>query len=348
VPNPQSNVPESFLRAKAAQEEGRWADAEAAYRETLRDHPRAIPAAHNLVTVLNEQEKADEAEVVLREALRYAPDNATLAFNLGLSRLARGDYEEGLPLYEFRRRVDEAGRVQVPNFSFPEWNGQAVGSLLIVGEQGLGDQIQFARYAPLLRAQGVRVTFACHPSLQRLFEPLGIDLIASAGGVSAPRHDAWVLAGSLPYRFGTTPATIPPPIPIAAAPARFGGIGVAVRGNPTHRNDAERSLPPSAARELMALPGAISLLPEDTGARDFQDTADIVGGLKLVISVDTSVAHLAASMRKPTWVLLPRRKCDWRWMRDREDSPWYPTARLMRQGRGGDWSDVLERLRAAL
>ena len=120
------------------------------------------------------------------------------------------------------------------------------------------------------------------------------------------------------------------------------------RGNPTHKNDAKRSLDPSGAAELLSLPGAVSLAPEHTGARDFQDTADLIAGLDLVISVDTAVAHLAGSLGVPTWILLPSTGVDWRWLRGRKDSPWYPSARLFRQPPTGDWPSVLREVQAEL
>lgn len=119
-------------------------------------------------------------------------------------------------------------------------------------------------------------------------------------------------------------------------------IGVCWKGNKEHANDANRSLDPRSARRLRRL--GMSLLPEHTGAWDFQDTADIIAGLDLVITVDTSVAHLAASLGKPTWILLPFVETDWRWMKGRTDSPWYPSATLYRQPAPGDWASVLDRI----
>jgi hypothetical protein len=134
-------------------------------------------------------------------------------------------------------------------------------------------------------------------------------------------------------------------LPAAAyLPGRAGGQGVGVlsRGRPTPGGVGEhRALPDDMAERLLGLPGAVSLHPDDTGARDFADTAEIVRGLERVVSVDTAVAHLAAAMGKPTWILLPAVGTDWRWLRDRRDSPWYPSAELFRQQRPGDWEPLL-------
>ena len=341
------SAPASFLNGQRAQKEGRWAEAEAAYRETLASHPNALPALQNLAAVLLALGKWDQAEPVMRAALSLGATDPILRKQLAFSRLAAGDYEEGLPLYESRRDAAEM-RGAVPRFSFPEWEGEPVGSLLLMPEQGLGDQIQFARYVPLLVARGVRVTLACPPVLRRLFEPLGVALVEATGTISFSPHDAWAMLGSLPLRFDTRLETIPSPTPIEAKARTSGGVGVATRGNPEHPNDQNRSLPDSAAAALLAIPGAISLLPEHTGAQDMQETADLIAGLDLVISVDTSIAHLAASMGKPTRILLPNERCDWRWMREGERSPWYPSARLVRQAREQDWASVVEVIRAEL
>lgn len=332
--------PESFRRGVEAQFAGRLAEAEAAYRETILSFPDAVPPRLNLATVLETQRRWSGAEDQYSAVLAQSPEHPRARLNLGLSRLAAGDYPQGWPLYEARREVEE-GRVLAPRLATPEWDGRPIGSVLIMPEQGLGDQIQFARYAPVLQGLGIAPTLVCHPSLRRLFSPLGVEIIAAEGQAILPPHDAWTLAGSLPLRLGTTLASIPPPPKLAPDHAGGRGIGIAWRGNPIHHNDANRSLPPDVAAALMRLPGAISLHPEDTGARDFQDTAEIASALSLVISVDTSIAHLAASLGVETWVLLPGRRTDWRWLRDRPDSPWYPTARLFRQSIPGDWSSVV-------
>ena len=207
--------------------------------------------------------------------------------------------------------------------------GEPVGSLLVFGEQGLGDQIQFSRFVAVLRDSGIDVTFACGPPLIPLFEALGVKLLPTVMGVALPRCDAWVMLQSLPCLLGTTVETVPPPLSLARGEGG-GGVGLVTKGNRRHVNDMNRSLPDDLAEALGAQPGMVSLDPQDTGAADFRDTAKIIEGLSQVVTVDTAVAHLAGSMGKPTRVLLPALP-DWRWLRDRTDSPWYPSVTLYRQ-----------------
>jgi hypothetical protein len=157
------------------------------------------------------------------------------------------------------------------------------------------------------------------------------------------------MSNSLPYRLGVTLDRLSGGAYLTAAPRwGIGRIGVKTRGNPAHHNDADRSLPDAEAARLLALPGAVSLEPEDTGAHDFADTAEIIAGLDLVIAADTSTAHLAGALGKPVWILLPYVTTDWRWLSGRSDSPWYGSARLFRQHRPGDWSSLLDEVIAAL
>lgn len=341
-----TSPPEIFLAAKAAQQEGRLQAAREGYEATIAKYPQAAPAYHNLAVVLGELGDWERYEAVLRDALSHWPAEPRFQLNLALSRLAEGDYAEGLPLFEARRGAVE-GQVEPPRFDMPEWTqGPPPPSLLIAPEQGLGDQIQFARYAPVLKAQGTVVALMCSKPLVRLFEPLKVRILAR--GEQAPQLYGWTLMGSLPLLMGTTLDTVPPPIRIEARPKTRRGVGVVTRGNPGHPNDKNRSLSAEAAEALMALPGATSLAVEDTGVRDMQETAELIAGLDLVVSVDTSVAHLAASMGKPTWILLSAIKTDWRWGRAGETTPWYPSARLFRQREPGDWMGVVEAVKAAL
>jgi hypothetical protein len=339
----------AFRQATAAHKAGDLARAEQAYARLIAAAPGFLPLIRNLALLLQSQARWTEAEAVLARGVAARPDDPELAYSLGLSCLASGRYREGWALYEARydpRRGPSVDPVVTPALSFPQWRGEPVRSLLVWGEQGFGDQIMFARYVPLLKGRGIAVTLVCKPALASLFQALGVPIIPAVGEADIPRHDAWVLMGSLPLHFGTLADAPPPPARLGQQQIDRRGVGVATTGRPTHPNDANRSLPPAAAASLLALGRDLS--PTATGARDFRDTAEIVAGLALVVTVDTSVAHLAGSLGVPVWILLPAKGVDWRWMRERDDSPWYPTARLFRQALEGDWQDVLQRVVSAL
>lgn len=267
--------------------------------------------------------------------------------------LAAGHYARGLRLWEATRFSRGTNPTPKPKLSFPEWQGQDVGSLLVLAEQGLGDQIQFVRFLPALTARGITTTLFAAPSLMPLFTGLATRLLPTIGVSQLDRHDAWTMIGSLPYRLGVTLETLdgrpylhaPSDVKREASGAHFGVIW---RGNPTHAHDAHRSMSDQAVAPLLAMPGAISLHPEDTGARDFGDTAAIIAGLDAVVSVDTSVAHLAGAMGKKTLIMLPAAMPDWRWLRGRKDSPWYASVKLYRQPRPGDWGAVTDAVVADL
>lgn len=341
------------LRSAAAQalRAGRHDDALAALAAAAQADPASAPAHHDLGGVLKLLGRLAEAEANLRRAHALAPDDPRTRHALGIVLLSLGRYAEGWPFYDARHAIPQLGLIK-PALPFPEWRGEDVAGrrVLIFPEQGLGDQIQYARFAPWLAARGADVTLLCHPALTRLFaQSLDVRVVAAAGQAEFPDPDYWVMSGSVVGRTGLAPDELPnaPYLRAEAEPKRLtGGIGIVTRGNPAHTNDAHRSLPAARAAELMALPGAVSLHPEDTGARDMADTAALIAGLDRVITVDTAVAHLAGAMGKPTSILLPRVMTDWRWMEARTDSPWYPTARLYRQSTAGDWESVLEAVRS--
>ncbi|MBI3710034.1 MAG: hypothetical protein HY246_20500, partial [Proteobacteria bacterium] len=247
-------------------------------------------------------------------------------------------------------------------------------------EQGLGDTIQFIRYVPLVAALGGRVVLQVSPELKRLLQAFpGVErLVAPADEL--PRYDVHLSLLSLPRAFATELPTIPDDVPyVTAEPAavrawgqrlaayRGRRVGLVWAGRPEHRNDRNRSLQLQKLATLAAVPDVTFLSlqkgpaaaqlagppagfsPVDLGQElgDFADTAAVIANLDLVISVDTSVAHLAGALGRPVWCLLPFAP-DWRWLRGREDSPWYPTMRLFRQRRHGDWSDVAARVVEAL
>lgn len=279
-----------------------------------------------------------EAEAWFRVRRLQAPDDQHALAALSLVYLAQGRYAEGVDGYELRSLVKAQA---APDAPWPHWRGEDLTGrrLVIFPEQGLGDAIQFARFAPLLQRSGADVTVLCQPPLTRLFSALGVRVVTALGAAEFPDPDFWVLSNSLLRCAGARADDVPgaPYLQASAKVSAGGHIGVVGGGNPHHHNDANRSLPPDAEAELLRLPGAFSLRPEATGAVDFQDTADIIAGLDLVITVDTSVAHLAGALGKPVWIMLPDHNTDWRWMRGREDSPWYPSARLYRQPAPGNW-----------
>ena len=307
-----------------------------------------------------------EAERELREALALAPGDKPTELALGGLLLSVGRYAEGWPLLRARGEVNPGVVPKMTALAFPEWTGEPLAgkSILVWVEQGFGDKIQMARFVALLRAQGAQVTLGCNPPLTHLFSTLaGVDRLVpiSVGeSITVDRHDFWTRYFSLPDYLAITLETLPA-APYLAAPddrrAKWAGfapqvgrparIGLVSQASPTGFNAGNKGLRPEDARRLTDL-GAISLHPEDTGAADFADTAAILETLDLVISIDTSVAHLAGAMGKPCWTLLPFNKCDWRWLRDRSDSPWYPTMRLYRAGKPFDWTPTIDAVIADL
>lgn len=295
-----------------------------------------------LAAQYNVEGRYNLAEGIYREIIARWPDDPRGPYTLSTHLLAREQYEEGWALYESRSAIPETGIVK-PKVSFPEWNGEEIHSLLIYPEQGFGDQIMFSRYVPVLVNMGVRVTLLCRPSLERVFSKLGAAVLPAVGRVEIPRHDAWSLVGSLPHLVGGLPSA-----PYLPSREGRGGIGICTHGNPKHVNDLNRSMPSELALMLKASGRYISLHPEDTGAEDFQDTADIINDLSLVVTVDTSVAHLAGAMGKPTWLLLPALGVDWRWGRSGDSTVWYPEMKLFRQHQPDDWDRIVSEVESRI
>lgn len=300
---------------------------------------------------------AASAERELLAARAADPADGQVELSLANLYLSTGRYAEGWPLLAARMALhpDVVPKVDA---DFPEWRGEPLAgrSVLVWVEQGFGDQIQMSRFANVLKARGAsRVSLACRPALAHLFSTLaGVDTVIPIGPnevIRVARHDLWTRYFSLPEHLGITRETVPSAPYLSAPPDRLDrwrgarGVGLVWRASPTGFNAANKNLPEAAAQRLLDR-GAMSLLPEDTGARDFADTAAIVQGLDLVISIDTAGAHLAGAMGKPCWTLVPFVDTDWRWLPESEHSPWYPTMRLYRQTRAGHWDDVVDRLLA--
>ncbi|MEX3959242.1 tetratricopeptide repeat protein [Trinickia sp. EG282A] len=360
----------------------RLLDAEAVCREALVVLPDSAVIHHDLGTVLMDLGRLHEAEAAYRQALATQPGYADARGKLGTLLLATGRFAEGWPLYEARYDKTLTYRTSfAPEFTYPQWRGESLEgkAVLVWQEQGFGDMIQFGRYLALLKARGAAwITLACAPVLHGLFNRLAyLDAVVDAQSeLARAEYDFWTLPLSIPFRLGTTVESIPsavylkPSAELVAkwrerlAPLTGLRVGLVWKGHPGHGNDAHRSLPSlETLAPLLSLPGVsfVSLQKgqgenelQSLGAyrrvldlagdiHDFADSAAVIAQLDLVVCVDTAVAHLAGGLGKPCWVLLPATGTDWRWMRERTDSPWYPgTTRLFRQSRAGDWVSVVE------
>ncbi|MCU0541345.1 MAG: tetratricopeptide repeat protein [Oscillatoriaceae cyanobacterium Prado104] len=385
----QPNSSEAYNNmATVLQEQGNLEAANTYYQKALELVPDFVEAVNNLGRTFVEKGELQEAIACYRRAINLNHEHASAHLNLSLALLLSGDFVNGFAEYEWRWEIKEfqTGHscfLAVPEKAIsardyrPLWDGSDLQgkTILLHAEQGLGDTIQFVRYASIVRSKGGRVIVGCYPQLQRLFATVaGIDLLA-VKGEPLPEFDLQAPLLSLPYILGTTletiPATtaylsVPPGVEFALLPDRNLKVGIVWAGNPKHRKNKQRSCSLKHFLPLLEVSGTsfYSLqkeLSEDDRAllnrtaiidlsphlRDFADTAAAISQLDLVISVDTSVAHLAGALGKPVWVLLAFSP-DWRWLWQREDSPWYPTARLFRQRERGDWEGIFDRVREAL
>lgn len=354
------NVKALLGRAVQAQLREDGAQADAAYHQFVEAALATKAPLYDLGVLMRNFGRLSEARTLLEAEQARRPDHLETGYELGLTLLGQGDYPAGWPLYERRRAIPQF-HIHSPVLPFPEWRGEPVEGKRIVlfPEQGLGDSIMFARFALTLRDRGAQVLLLCRPALERLLRHSldGVEVIAAHGTVDMGEPDFWAHFGSLPGPLGLTVDAIPSApylaAPTSAAKANQGRgalrIGLATRGNPAHPNDARRTLSAADAVRLAALPGVVvSLHPEDSGARDFADTAALMAGLDLVVSVDTSIAHLAGALGKRAFVLTPGFGTDWRWMQGRDDSPWYPSLTLFRGRADGGWGDALDRLDVAV
>ncbi len=330
-----------------------------------------LEALVNRAIALEGLERFADAIAAGQQAVAAAPNSAVARHNLAVTRLGLGELTaEAWELYEWRLLLKAKPAWLA---AIEPWNGQDITgrTILLHAEQGLGDTLQFVRYAPLVAARGCRVILAVQAPLVQLLRAVpGVDHVVAIGG-ALPPFDVMCPLLSLPRILGTTLDTIPPALPYADPYPSWDDaanglrVGLVWAGSKGFGDDRQRSLAAVELTALAAIPGvqfyslqrheaghvalppeleAIDLMPH---VRNFADTAAIVAGLDLVISVDTAVAHLTATMGKPVWLLSRFRGC-WRWLQDRADSPWYPSMRVIRQAQPNDWGSVIAEVRQDL
>jgi tetratricopeptide (TPR) repeat protein len=339
--------------------------------------PEYAEAYSNRGAILMELGRIEEALASYDAALSFAPDSASALWNKSLYFLTNGNYREGWKLYEWRWMRDEIKPYQ--RFKENCWLGQAniAGkTLLIYPEQGLGDYIQFCRYALILKNMDIKVVLVAPPALVSVVSAMNADIDVVEDGRNLPDFDYQCPIMSLPLALGTEVAAIPHSIPYLFSDdlrknfwqSKLGNatrprIGLVWSGSTTHQRDQNRSLPLAFFAPVLDLPLEFHSLQVEVRSsdkdelsrvhrielhadelHDFGYTAGLIAAMDLIISVDTSVAHLAGAMGKPVWILLPFAP-DFRWMLGRADSPWYPTATLYRQPRMGDWESVISEVK---
>jgi len=379
-----SNPVTHYNLGNALKDKGQLDEAIAAYRRATTLKPNYPDAHFNIGTTQGSKGKLDQAIAAYRRAIALEPDYAEAHWNLALALLARGEFQEGWKEFEWRWECKDLPRRRT--FPQPQWDGSPLEgrTILLHSEQGLGDTIQFIRYAPLVAERGATVIVGTVPELHRLLQGTAGVTRWLSQGETIPPFDVHCPLMSVPAVFGTTLETIPRHVPylqadadaiarwrteLAADSNRF-KVGLAWAGNPTHVNDRNRSISLAALAPLAQAQGGngisfyslqkgeagkeakvplqgMQLIDRTEDLKDFADTAALIANLDLVICVDTAVAHLTGALGKPVWMLLPF-TTDWRWLLKREDNPWYPTMRLFRQPARGDWGSVIKRVGEAL
>ena len=354
----------------------RHAEALATYERLLTIKPGHLDALLNHGTELQQLHRTRDALASYAKIVAIQPDHVEARLNEAFARLASGDFRGGWATLEWRLRKPGFEERQ---YAQPSWRGREPitgKTLLVYGEQGLGDSINMVRYVPLLARQGARVILDVPPPLQRLLSQVDGAALVAASGELLPPFDFHCPLMSLPLAFGTGPGTIPADVPyLTAAPERAaawaarlpaaGGLRVGVNwcGNPAFADDRRRSMKLDQFAPVLKLAGVdfVSLNPgirhEDAARlagmphvshlasdfRDFADTAAVIAGIDLILTTDTAIAHLAGAMAKPVWIMVSSSP-DWRWAGEGETTRWYPTARLFRQPVPGDWAAVLEKV----
>ena len=358
--------------------DGDLAEARDCCLRALEERSNDLDIMTNLAILLQFSGRYDEARAQYERVLSIMPDHLSALFNLSLLLLLQGEYPRGWTAYESRWRLLE---VKKPLFAEPQWQGEDLHdkTLLLTAEQGFGDTIQALRYIPAVAASGARIALRIDRPLIRLAASLPGNLIVTPTKVRPPAFDVWCPLLSLPRILDTRIESIPDDVPYFHVRSgiaerwrqRFSHlaalkVGLVWAGSPNHVNDFRRSIELERLTPLLDVDGTTfvslqvgsraadaSKLPPGTIAdisaalTDFAETAGAILNLDLVIAVDTAVVHLVGALGRPAWVMLPFSP-DWRWLLDRDDSPWYPTLRLYRQPRPGDWSTVVDRVAADL
>jgi tetratricopeptide (TPR) repeat protein len=357
---------------------GRIDQAIASFRRLLEIDPNLHWAHNNLGESLRRRNDLEGAEACWRRAIEINGEYPTAHWNLGTLLLLQGKFQEGWEQYAWRSREGHLGFLST-ELPAPQWDGSLLEgkTILLQAEQGLGDTIQFVRFLPMVRQLDGKIVFACDPDLALLFRgQFEVEQWVTSRD-DQPACDVQCLLLRLPMLLGTNLKNIPAPVPYLAAPpaarekwkqrlAAHPGlkVGIAWAGKPAYSDDRNRSMNFFVLAPLLQLPDValVSLQKGDASQQiagnsrifdwtaelaDFSQTAGLIANLDLVITVDTAVAHLAGAMGKPVWTLLPYAP-DWRWMLDRTDTPWYPTMRLFRQQRMGDWSEPIEQVTRSL
>jgi tetratricopeptide (TPR) repeat protein len=371
-------------RSAALERLGRPEEALAGLERALALKPDSAGALNNKATILKSLGRLAEAYPIYRAALVLSPNDAETRLNYAMALLMDGDFAQGWVEYEARWKK-KANIGLRPPLNVPEWRGEPLAgkSIVVFAEQGLGDIVQFARYLPLLKDRGAKVNLLVVDRMQAILRAAfpGIAIATKLAERVARASDFQCAMMSLPIGFGTCVDSVPAAVPyLKPDPARVAHwrerigthglrIGICWQGSPDPDVDAGRSIPLEAFAPLAALPGvrlislqkhtgteqiarapfAVETLGDDfdSGSDAFVDTIAVMESLDLVISTDTSIAHVAGALARPLWIAL-KRVPDWRWMLDRPDTPWYPTARLFRQERAGDWAGVFSQMHESL
>jgi len=356
-------------------EQSRPTEALPMFQTALRLHPQEVETLNNLGAAHLSLGQIDEAIATYQLAIALKPQFAEAHFNLGVALLLSGDLDRGWREYAWRARSPLEPKNK------PRWDGSSLAgkTILLYPEQGMGDTIQFIRFASVLKDRGAHVLFGCPEPLIRLLQTCaGIDELLP-DRAPLPPFDCYAPLLSLPGLLGVNLTTIPASVPyLSALPDLVNSwraklshlkgfrVGIAWQGNPKHKGDRHRSMPLAQFEALARIEGVqLISLQQGFGSEqiaqlndrfavydpgvlvDFMDSAALMSNLDLIVTVDTAIAHLAGALGLPTWVALPRVP-DWRWLLNRDDSPWYPTLRLFRQEQSGEWAPTLARIAANL